>query len=179
MRGSRSGEASTRQAELLQTETRQMKPASPLSGLNDADLGLLACLPPTGWLGNSRSRRGVLMAAFHQAIPLMRAKGWNLYKGIPGVDLRAIVAQGKSITIEPGSFYHVLPVAFRDRSFEGVTDHLADAHHTRQMPVYNDRVNPPSVTWRKPSERLEQPARASRRTPRCRAERSQQPCGSR
>ena len=85
------------------------------------------------------------MQSLNSIVPLLKAKGWNLYKGIPRVDLPAIIAQGRTTSIERGAFYHVLPVAFRDSSFEEVTDHLAYAHETKQMPVYNDCINPPSI----------------------------------
>lgn len=85
------------------------------------------------------------MATFQQMITLLRAKGWSLYKRIPGADLRAIIEQGKTTTIEPGVFYDVLPTAFRDTSFDELTDHMDYARHTNQLPVYNDRTNPASL----------------------------------
>ncbi len=80
-----------------------------------------------------------------KAVALLKGKGWNLYKGIPGAALPEIIAQGRSTTIERGAFYHVIPVAFRDHSFDEVADHFAYAHHTNQLPVYNDQSNPPFV----------------------------------
>jgi hypothetical protein len=82
---------------------------------------------------------------FEKAIRLLQEKGWNLYKGIPGADFPAIIAQGKAVAIEPGAFYHILPAAFRDNSFDEVADHLAYASHTNQIPRWSDAPNAPSV----------------------------------
>lgn len=76
---------------------------------------------------------------------LLKAKGWNLYKGVPGADFPTIIAQGRAAAIEHGTFYHVLPVAFRDRSLQEVTDHLACVRETKQLPAYKDGTNPLSI----------------------------------
>lgn len=74
-------------------------------------------------------------------LDLLEAKGWSLYKGIPHASLPEVISGGKTLSLIPGTYYHLIPATTRDALVEEVLAAVAHALQTNAMAMYNDQVN--------------------------------------
>ncbi len=81
------------------------------------------------------------MSDFAYVLELLEAKGWFLYEDIPYRSFPEIIAAGRTLSVQPGVYYHLVPATAHDSSVEEVRDAVAYARKHNSMPRYNDEVN--------------------------------------
>jgi hypothetical protein len=78
---------------------------------------------------------------FDYVLDLLEAKGWYLYEGIAHAGFPRVISAGRSPTLRPGVYYHLMPATSHDASVDEVRTALAEAARTNSAPRYNDGVN--------------------------------------
>lgn len=95
-----------------------------------------------GFRDNRTSSHGELfMLDFDYILDLLQAKGWYLYEGIAHAGFPQVISAGRSRTLRPGVYYHVMPATSHDAYVDEVRAALVEAVRTNSAPRYNDGVN--------------------------------------
>ena len=104
-----------------------------------------ACSTETrGWPADIAASANNIVSMDLRAIILsiVEAKGWHLYRALPGSDFAGIVHQGKAHSIEPNVLYVMFPAASRHADVDGVRAHVDNARRTNQLPTYGNAEHP-------------------------------------
>src|SRR6267154_515198 len=83
----------------------------------------------------------MLMSDLRFVLDLLETKGWVLYKGIPHASLPEVISAGKTLSLEPDTYYHLLPATAHDTIVDEVHAAVTAAAQSNTFPMYDDQVN--------------------------------------